>query len=223
LHEALFRHPERVRAVVNLGGIANVTVLVPGRPVSGFDTGPANCYLDLWYRRHHDQGRYDAGGRWAASGRVDQEWLQILMDEPFFDLPAPKSTGIEYFSPGWLQERLPSWAHERPADVQATLAECSARSIAEALMRHGDDAPDEILLCGGGTANVDLRERLSRHIESVQIETSDAFGLSADHVESTLFAWLARKRLENEHIDSASVTGARSPVLMGVVFAAPAN
>lgn len=219
LHEALFRHPERASVVVNLGGIANVTLLVPARPVSGFDTGPANCYLDFWYRRHHEDGRYDAGGHWAARGQVDDAWLETLMEDPFFERSPPKSTGIEYFSPAWLLQRLPCWATDRPADVQATLAEWSARSIAEALIPQTDGGLDEVILCGGGAANAHLIERLGRHLEDVPIKLSDAYGLPADHVESTLFAWLARARLNNRQIDSTSVTGARAPVFMGVIYA----
>lgn len=217
LHDAVFRSDQHARAVVNLGGIANVTLLIPDRSVIGFDTGPANCFLDLWYRRHHDGGRFDSGGDWAASGRVDEPWLEMLLSDPYFDLPAPKSTGIEYFSPGWLDQCLPAWAQDRPADVQATLAEFSAQSIAEALQTLGGGDIGEVIVCGGGWGNDDLIARLRARLNDGTIDHSDAFGLPADHVESTLFAWLARERLAQRPVSSQSVTGAARPVLLGVI------
>ncbi|RFF26578.1 MULTISPECIES: anhydro-N-acetylmuramic acid kinase [unclassified Wenzhouxiangella] len=217
LHQALFSSETECRAVVNLGGIANVTLLAPGREVIGFDTGPANCFLDAWYRSHRDEGRFDTNGRWAASGRVDPAWLEALMNDPYFQQPAPKSTGIEYFSPGWLKERLPSWAEARPADIQATLAELSARSLAEALQAASDDVVDRVIVCGGGAANTHLVERLGQNLGGIPIVASDAFGLPADHVEATLFAWLARTRLREQRIDTPPITGARHAVLSGSV------
>ncbi len=217
LHAALFRSETERRAVVNLGGIANVTLLTPGREVIGFDTGPANCFLDAWYRRHHDKGRYDSNGRWAASGRVDPAWLEALMNDPYFQRPAPKSTGIEYFSPGWLNERLPTWAESRPADIQATLAELSARSLAEALHAASADTVDRVIVCGGGAANTHLVERLGKCLGGIPIATSDDLGLQADHVEATLFAWLALQRMTNNRLATESVTGAHRPVLLGVI------
>ncbi|WP_376694770.1 anhydro-N-acetylmuramic acid kinase [Wenzhouxiangella sp. EGI_FJ10305] len=217
LHQALFSSHSECRAVVNLGGIANVTLLAPGKPVCGFDTGPANCFLDAWYRSHHDAGRFDASGQWAASGRVDFAWLEALMDDPYFERPAPKSTGIEYFSPGWLKRRLPTWAETRPADAQATLAEFSARSLAEAVQAASADTVDRVIVCGGGAANAHLVERLEKNLGGVPIAASDNFGLPADHVEATLFAWLARARLRQQRIDTPPITGARHAVMAGSV------
>lgn len=220
LHNALFRSPDEARAVVNLGGIANVTLLAPGEPVRGFDTGPANCFLDLWYRRHSNSARFDAGGRWAASGTVDEGWLERLMDDPYLARPAPKSTGIEYFTPAWLDSRLPDWAASRPADVQATLAEFSARALTEAIDAAPGEAPSLLVACGGGAANADLLERIERCGGGIRVVRSDELGLDADHVEATLFAWLARVRLSGRSLDTQSVTGASRPVKLGVVHSA---
>ena len=218
LHDALFRSDDEARAVVNLGGIANITLLLPDQPVSGFDTGPANCFLDLWYRRHADDGRYDAGGRWSAGGQVDAVWLSTLKADPYFARPAPKSTGIEYFSPGWLDERLPDWAEARPADIQSTLAELSAHTIADAIRTVHPDGLETCIVCGGGAANADLCRRLAASLDDVSITPSDRLGLPPDDVESTLFAWLARERLAGRRLATGPVTGADRPVLLGVVY-----
>jgi anhydro-N-acetylmuramic acid kinase len=217
LHDALFRDDAETRCVVNLGGIANATLLEPGRDVLGSDTGPANCLLDLWYRRHHAEGRYDAGGQWAASGRVDRDWLAELMRDPYLARPAPKSTGIEYYTPAWLDERLPEPLTMHPADVQATLAEFSAASLADALEALDSAHIDRLLVCGGGVHNDDLLERLRRRLPETPIESTADHGLDPDHVEATLFAWLARRRLAGERVDTRSITGASNPVLAGSV------
>lgn len=216
LHDAALRRAGVRRAVVNLGGIANLTVLADDVPLSGFDTGPANCLLDEWYRRHRD-GRFDREGRWATTGRVDRAWLDRLVDDPYFARPAPKSTGIEYFGAHWLEEHLPAWAQERPADVQATLAELTATTIADALLRQGPDSPDEVLVCGGGVHNRDLIARLQRKLDDVRVESTAGHGIDPDHVESLLFAWLASRRLQELRVDTRTITGASTPVLAGTI------
>lgn len=220
LHDALFRDESETRCVANLGGIANVTLLEPGRDVLGFDTGPANCLLDLWYRRHHAEGRYDAAGQWAASGRVDRDWLGELMRDPYLAQPAPKSTGIEYYTPTWLDDRLPEPLPMHPADVQATLAEFSAASLAGALEALDSARIDRLLVCGGGVHNDDLLERIGRRLPDTPIESTAEYGLDPDHVEATLFAWLAQRRLAGDRIDTRSVTGASRPVLAGSLIEA---
>ena len=218
IHQALLADSGEYRVVVNLGGIANLTRLHPKRAVSGFDTGPANCFLDAWYRRHHS-GRFDRGGHWAASGKVDTSWLKRLMSEPYFSLPPPKSTGIEYFSLAWLEERLPDWAAKRPEDVQATLAEFTAISLVEAITQD-DTGPDRLLVCGGGVHNHDLLERIRRQI-ACPVQSTGDFGLDPDIVEATLFAWLARERLNERPVKTGSITGANQPILAGAIFQPP--
>jgi len=218
LHEALFRHPDETRFVANLGGIANLTVLEPGAELTGFDTGPANCLLDLWFRRHHDHGRFDQSGHWAAGGQVDEAWLEALMSEPYLARPAPKSTGIEYFSPAWLDQRLPAWADERPGDVQATLAEFTAASLAAAMEGHGKPRNARLLICGGGVHNDDLVARICRRLPGLRVESTAAHGLDPDYVEAILFAWLARQRQNDTRLHTRSVTGAIEPILLGTIF-----
>lgn len=216
IHHALLRSDEECRLVVNLGGIANVTLLPATGRVSGFDTGPANCFLDDWFRRHHDQ-RFDDAGRWAASGTVDARLMEKLLSDPFFALRPPKSTGIEYFSPDWLAERLPAWSSERPADIQATLAEFSAISLARAIALESKYQAHCLIACGGGVHNEHLMARIAHHLPGMRIESSATHGIDPDLVEATLFAWLARERLAGRRVNTPDITGATSAVLSGVV------
>lgn len=219
VHRALLHCPGERRAVVNLGGIANVTRLAPDGAVSGFDTGPASCFLDDWYRAHHPGAeRFDEGGAWAAGGTVDEALLARLLDDPYFDRAPPKSTGIEYFSPAWLRERLPQDAEARPADIQATLAEFSAASLAEALQ---EIAPERVLVCGGGVHNPDLLGRLQSRLGGrVPVESTSQYGLDADFVEAVLIAWLAREFIEGRALDTQPITGASRPVRLGALWPA---
>lgn len=219
IHQALLADERENRLVVNLGGIANVTVLPKAGGVAGFDTGPANCFLDDWYRAHHP-GRFDANGAWAASGQVDEALLGRLLAEPYFDRAAPKSTGIEYFSPAWLNARLPADAGRRPADIQATLAEFSARTLVDAIRRFVACDPDRMLLCGGGVASAHLVARISAQLPGLPIESTAAHGIEPGFVEATLIAWLAREHLAGRRIDTPPITGARHPVRLGALWPA---
>ena len=218
IHQALLSSAEENRAVVNLGGIANITVLPARGGVSGFDTGPANCFLDLWYRRHHAD-RFDAAGAWAASGRPDPVWLDTLLDDGYLHRPPPKSTGIEYFNPAWLEQRLPDWSAQRPADIQSTLLEFSALSVARAVRSlPAESAPARLIACGGGAHNPLLLQRVAEGLDGVPVVSSAEFGLDPDHVEAVLFAWLGRERLAGRPLSTARITGARHPILAGSVF-----
>lgn len=215
LHAAALFDPATPRAILNLGGIANLTLLVPGRPVLGFDTGPANCLLDAWSQQVRGTPR-DEGGAWAQSGHIDDTLLARWLDDPYFAAPAPKSTGREVFNLDWLATRLPPG--RAPADVQATLLQLSARSIAGALR---GTAPEirAVYACGGGVHNAALMEALRAAMPDVQVATTTALGLDPDFVEAVGFAWLARARLENLAGNLPSVTGARGPRVLGGVYA----
>jgi anhydro-N-acetylmuramic acid kinase len=218
LHKGLLAHPGQNRVVVNLGGIANLTILPTTGEVSGFDTGPANCLLDHWYRSHHADP-FDERGRWAASGRVDEEWLEILLRDEYFRRRPPKSTGIEYFSPQWLQERLPVWASARPNDVQATLRALTVESIARTLEDlPAEQRPERLIVCGGGVHNRALMDHLSSRMAPARTLSSADYQLDPDHIEGLLFAWLARERLANRPVQTSAITGAAHDVLAGVVF-----
>jgi anhydro-N-acetylmuramic acid kinase len=213
LHAAVLADPRVSRAILNLGGIANVSLLVPGQPVWGFDTGPANCLLDAWSARVRGTPR-DDGGAWATSGRVDPSLLCDLLSDPYFALPPPKSSGREVFNLEWLDARLPVGLD--PADVQATLLQLTARSIADALRPH---AVRELYACGGGVHNIALMAALRTTLPRVKVDTTAALGLDPDFVEAVGFAWLARARLENLPGNLPSVTGACGPRILGGVYA----
>jgi len=219
LHHALLASPHEHRLVVNLGGIANITLLPANGDVSGFDTGPANCFLDLWYRQHHDD-EFDRDGRWAASGRVDESALARLLDDPYFDRAPPKSTGIEYFSPAWLTARQPDWAEAQPADFQATLAEFSAASLIDAIEHFVPFLPERVLICGGGVHNADLLARIRRRLPDAAVQSTTDFGIDPDFVEAVLFAWLAREFSAGKAIETGPVTGAARPVRLGAMWPA---
>ncbi len=215
-HAASFADANEPRVVLNIGGIANVTVLRPGEPVTGFDTGPGNTLLDRWAERHLGR-RFDADGAWAASGVVDEALLARLLEEPYFHAPAPKSTGRELFNAAWLDARLGTLGRAvAHADVQATLAELTARTVAAAV-RHA--APDcaRLIVCGGGAHNSDLLSRLER-AAGLPVERTDAHGVGADWVEGAAFAWLARARIRGEAGNVPTVTGAREAVTLGGVY-----
>jgi anhydro-N-acetylmuramic acid kinase len=220
LHRALLRPRRGLRAVVNLGGIANVSLLDAHGGVTGFDTGPANCLLDAWISRHRGLA-FDEDGRWSASGRVAPDLLSALLADPYFYRPPPKSTGLEYFNASWLERQL-SGRNCLPEDVQATLAELSAATVALALKSHGSGArPGDILVCGGGVHNTDLMKRLRRYLPKIEISTTADHGIEPDWVEGILFAWLARERLAERPQETPGITGAREAVLLGEVFTAP--
>jgi anhydro-N-acetylmuramic acid kinase len=220
-HRALFGRGDTAPAVLNLGGIANLTVLSRNGRTIGFDCGPANALLDLWIER--SSGRpYDADGDVAARGTVDARLLAVLLAEPYFALPPPKSTGRDLFDAPWLDARLDiadARARLRPEDIQATLAELTARVIAEACAEHGAEAA-ELIVCGGGAFNGDLMQRLSRLVAPKAVVASSARGLPPDHVEAAAFAWLARAFVDGEPGNVASATGARGPRRLGALYPA---
>ncbi len=212
LHGALFRPPHGTRIVLNLGGIANISVIDARGAVTGFDTGPANCLLDAWIREKHDQP-YDPGGQWATSGRANPALLQRLLQDPWFTAAPPKSTGIEHFNLAWLRQGI-AGQPIADRDVQATLAELTAVSVAQAARSF---SPGDLLVCGGGVHNTDLLRRLRRHLEGVPVHSTGEFGVDPDWVEAVLFAWLARERLAGRKQDTRAITGARGPVLLGSI------
>lgn len=217
LHRALFRPASGTRAVLNLGGIANVSIIDREGGVIGFDTGPANCLLDAWIRRHRGEA-LDRDGAWAAGGTADPGLLEALLADPYFGKRGPKSTGTEYFNLPWLErllERCRPGAHPHaPADVQATLAELTAATVADAIRPF---APADLLVCGGGVHNGDLLRRLRRRLPGTPVRSTAEAGLDPDWVEGVLFAWLARERVAGRPQDTRRITGAREAVLLGSV------
>lgn len=214
----------RHRAVVNIGGMANVTLLAgagPGgsrtRDVTGFDTGPGNVLLDAWAERQLRQPR-DQDGAWAAQGRIEPTLLATLLEDPWFRAPPPKSTGREHFDLAWLEARLETgtWA---PAAVAATLAELTARSIADAIVGLADFPAQELLVCGGGRHNAFLMERIAAALPGVDVRTTDEEGVDGDWLEALAFAWLAQRRLAGRAGNVPAVTGAEGGRVLGGIWA----
>jgi anhydro-N-acetylmuramic acid kinase len=213
-HAACFARTDRHRVIANIGGIANVTDLAPARAVTGFDTGPGNVLLDLWAHEHLGT-RYDAGGAWAASGRVVETLLASMLAEPYFALTPPKSTGRELFHRGWM-DRFDLRA-AAPEDVQATLAALTARTIAQAVRRDCSGA-DEVLACGGGAHNAAVMTALAAALPGTRVATTAEAGADPDWVEAMAFAWLAREALAERPGNLPSVTGAAGPRVLGAIY-----
>ena len=211
LHQHLFRSETENRAVLNLGGIANLTLLPVGDDIAGFDCGPGNCLMDAWTRRHLHKD-YDHNGNWANKGEVDTGLLERLLGDPYFSLPAPKSTGLEHFNMNWLDKSLAD-SDLAPGVVQTTLTELTASSIATSLQAY--PAPDRLLVCGGGVHNAFLMRRIAAALPDVIVESTTRYGADPDWVEGLLFAWLARERLNESAQDTQLITGAGHPVLLG--------
>jgi len=218
-HRAVFGRPGEAVAVVNLGGIGNLTMLHADGRTAGFDCGPANALMDHWCQAHTGQP-YDRDGAWAAGGQVDPALLHAMQAEPFFGEPPPKSTGRDLFNPDWLAARLNALPVAPAAqDVQATLAELTARSCADAITEHAADAR-EVLLCGGGACNGHLRRRIAALLPGRRVGTTDDRGLPAQQVEAAAFAWLARAFVERRAGNLVSATGAAGPRVLGALYPA---
>jgi anhydro-N-acetylmuramic acid kinase len=218
-HRWLFADEDINRAILNIGGIANVTLLLASSSsVKGFDTGPGNTLLDNQARRILKK-QYDEDGAWAATGTVSEELLDALQSDKYFGLPPPKSTGFEYFNARWLKSKLSALGGAVPdaADVQATLAELSARTIAAAILDYAPEV-NEVLVCGGGVHNGDLMQRLTNCLAGSTVTSTENHGLHPDWVEAAAFAWLAKRRLEGKPGNLPEVTGASRPEVLGALY-----
>ena len=219
LHAAFFRSATGDRVILNIGGIANITLLPAAADieVTGFDTGPGNGLLDDWNRRHRGT-TMDENGVWAASGRVDKPLLNLLLADPYFSKAPPKSTGRDYFNLEWLDGLLGIYAQTPgPEHVQATLEMLTAHNVADAIRLYAGSSR-EIYVCGGGTHNIHLMQTLETCLPEATIATTDPLGIPPDAVEAVTFAWLAHCRMEGIPGNLPSVTGAERPVMLGAVY-----
>ncbi len=218
-HQTLFQQSDCNRAILNIGGMANLTLLpAGGDAVTGFDTGPGNILLDSWYRVHHGSG-FDRGGQWSAGGQLQQSLLDELLAHPYFPQNPPKSTGRETFCLHWLQELLDRSGHRKidARDVQRTLVEFTAVSVTLALQHYAADT-EQVLVCGGGIHNRFLMQRLTGLLSPRPVESTEKYGLHPDWVEAVAFAWLAKQTLEGMAGNLPAVTGARHPVVLGAIY-----
>ncbi len=216
-HASCFGQPGLSKAVLNIGGIANLTLLPASGKVRGFDTGPGNMLMDLWAQRHLGLN-LDENGRWAAGGQVDPALLALLLADPFFSKGPPKSTGRDHFDEAWLAALAPPSA--APQDVMTTLAELTAASAIDALKAH-DPSCSELLVCGGGAFNTHLMQRLQNRAGSgLAVRSTAEAGVPPDQVEALAFAWLAQAFVEGRAGNMPAVTGARGPRLLGALYPA---
>ena len=219
-HHAIFGDARIHRVIANLGGIANITNLPSSESTNaspiGFDTGPGNLLLDLWVELHRGRTR-DDGGAWAASGAVDQALLDRMMSDDFLSRPPPRSTGRDHFNARWLAQM--GVESRDAADVQATLAEFTAQSLAQAI-RIWCGAPREVLLCGGGVHNDDLVKRITSALPAARVASTASLGIDPDYVEACAFAWLAWRALHHLPGNLPAVTGARGARVLGAIYPA---
>lgn len=217
-HESLFNVPDENRVILNIGGIANISLFDnSNQQYQGFDTGPGNCLMDHWITKSKNFS-FDKNGTWATQGNADHALLSSLLSDDYFSRSAPKSTGTEYFSPSWLAEKVAQFTqHLTPADIQATLLELTAVSISQAILNSTTQI-DRILVCGGGIHNAQLIARLSQIMAGVPIESTSQYGIDPDWVEAVAFAWLAKQRLNQQPGNMTEATGARKPVILGGLY-----
>jgi len=214
-HQAVFYTPQEDRTVLNIGGIANITVLPADSnlPVIGFDTGPGNALLDAFIEQQRGS-KMDIQGNWAKSGKIQENLLNLLLTDDYFTRPAPKSTGRDYFNLNWLQKYFEE-AVFRPEDIQATLGQLTITTIAHAVRPY---KPHRLLVCGGGVHNPFLMNGLTKELPDCMIESTLTQGIDPDWVEAMCFAWLAKQRLDGRPSNLPSVTGARQAVVLGGIY-----
>jgi anhydro-N-acetylmuramic acid kinase len=217
-HAAVLARTDVNRAIVNIGGIANLTLLEGLNLISGFDTGPGNTLLDHWINRHRGE-LFDQDGQWAASGQVAPELLQKLLAHPYFQQSGPRSTGKELFNLDWLDQQLSPEGDIALADVQATLAEFTATSIAHAITNSPLDIA-EVYICGGGAHNLYLMDRLRGQLKPRTLDSTAIIGMDPDWVEAVTFAWLASQTLNSLSGNAPVVTGAAGPRVLGGIYSA---
>lgn len=213
-HQVLFEHQDLPLALVNIGGIANLTLLRKDQPPLGYDTGPGNTLMDAWVKKHRDLD-YDANGDWARAGQVIKPLLKRLLNDAYFKQASPKSIGAEYFSYAWLSDYLES--DYSPVDVQATLLRLTALSIAEAI-KTDDPACKRVALCGGGAHNHALCQYLEETLPECKIDSTKALGFDPDYLEAMMFAWFAQQTIEGKAVDLTHITGASKPSILGVIY-----
>lgn len=218
-HQALFHSDEQNRVIANIGGMSNITILPADQqsPVLGFDTGPGNILMDKWIQQHLGVA-YDNAGQWAATGVVDESLLACLLDDAYFRLAIPKSTGREYFHANWLVEKLRHFGQPvSPNDVQKTLVQLTCQTISEAIQCYAPDT-NAVYVCGGGAHNSQIMQSLTNLLSPVWVADTGELGLNADYVEASAFAWLAYRTFNQLPGNFPSVTGASHPTILGGVY-----
>lgn len=216
-HQVLFADHVNNNVVVNIGGIANITVLEKKQTTLGFDTGPGNSLMNTWTQRHLNTS-FDANGNWARQGKVHQELLAIMLNDDYFSILPPKSTGREYFDEKWLMQQCEKVNDVTPVDIQTTLLELTVVTISQAIKKYVTDAAN-IIVCGGGANNRFLLEKLQQAFPSKPVSTSkQVIDVDPDWIEAMAFAWLAKQTLNNSTGNVCTVTGAHGERVLGGIY-----
>lgn len=216
-HQYYLKDASEKRCILNLGGIANITILADEEDkVIGFDTGPANCLMNSWIKQSKGL-YYDKNGAWARSGKIIEPLLTEMMQEPYFKLAPPKSTGRELFNLNWFENIIAKFPEQKEENIQATLLELTAKSVANAIL-HTAPETEALYVCGGGAFNTYLIERMQFHLKGVKVSTTGKLGVHPQWVEAIAFAWLAMRRLTHQHGNLPAVTGAGKKVLLGTIY-----
>lgn len=213
-HQELFSNSNEPVAVVNIGGISNVTFLTPGQKTRGWDVGPGNCLLDAWIQLHQGKS-YDENGAWASKGQVIEPLLKQLLNDNFFKQPPPKSIGKEYFSLSWLEQQ--SNTEYQPVDVQATLVDLTAHCIAEGVINANRNTKN-LYLCGGGTHNKHLQNKLKQRLPHIGIKSVKELGSDPDYLEAMMMAWLACQTINLTPVDLSFITGSKKKEILGAIY-----
>ena len=213
-HDGVFRSEAETRVVVNIGGIANITVLEPGKPAWGFDCGPGGCLMDAWTEIHLGK-RFDDEGVWAAQGQVLPRVLGQYLNDNYFQAAPPKSTGRDHFNLQWLEQKLTG--SENAADVQATLLALTANSISDHVKRYAPGCTS-VLICGGGAYNATLISQITQQLPQAKVARTDSLGVPAQQVEALAFAWFAKLAVEGRALDLRATTGAKRVAVLGAIY-----
>ena len=220
-HQEIFHNPKVNRVILNLGGIANITLLPADKKmaVTGFDTGPANTLINYWALQQLNKP-FDDAGNWASSGQVHGDLLKEFLSDDYFKLEPPKSTGTEYFNETWLKNKLVNFPDISTKDVQASLTTLTAKTISDAINQYTNKvvSVDEVIICGGGVHNDFLLQQLQHALPGIEINSSAKYGLDPDYIEATAFAWLAKQTMEHKAGNLTEVTGARHAAILGGVY-----
>lgn len=220
-HRSVFGAPNKTRVVANIGGICNISILHADGRTRGFDTGPGNVLMDAWISEHIEGRYYDSNGDWARQGKVNDDLLTHLKDEPFLGLAPPKSTGRDLFHSGWLNEKLTCFTNDNevvsPVDVQATLCAYTAHTLVDEINAHAPDV-QQVFLCGGGAYNATLVNMIRLLLKTVSVESTELLGIAPNHVEAMAFAWLAYRHTKRLSGNLAEVTGAPGERILGALY-----
>lgn len=215
-HQAVFAERSLPMAIVNIGGIANVTLLTEHNGIRGYDTGPGNCLMDAWIQKHRGLA-FDTNGQWAATGMVNHSLLERMLADSSFTRPPPKSLGKEYFSLEWLSNYLPETMLVE--DVQATLIALTSTSIVDAIKK-SEEPLSQVAMCGGGVHNTHLMQSIAQALPGIDVVSTKQWGIDPDYMEAMMFAWLADKALLQQPVNMQPITGARTAAILGVIYSA---